>query len=321
VAAAKTPAGWQLLSFNGLTHNKDWRAVSNLAMGIDLTTNTPYQIDSVPFKQGRLASIAVTVKNKVYLFGGYTVSQSHQEKSMPDVYLYDPQLKKFELFTQMLISVDDTVALVYLDRYIYLISGWHNVGNIADVQILDTDTKRWYLGTPYPGQPVFGHAAGIVDNNIVVIDGVKVAAIKNDKRQYAMSNQSFLGVIDTDDFTKIDWQALPPHPGKAKYRAASSGSQRHNGILFAAGSDNPYNINGIGYNGVPSKPSDQVFIWDLKINKWRDLPSLSQASMDHRGLLDVDGKFYLLGGMTENQQVSDNVNQYLPLISDTTNEQ
>jgi len=77
----------------------------------------------------------------------------------------------------MLIPVDDTVALVYQDRYIYLISGWHDVGNITDVQILDTKNKRWYFGTPFPGQPVFGHAGGIVANNIVVIDGVKVAGL------------------------------------------------------------------------------------------------------------------------------------------------
>jgi len=93
VAAAKTTDGWQLLSFNGLTKNKDWRAVSNIAMGIDLTTKTSYQINNVPFSSGRLASIAATVNNMVYLFGGYTVSESHDEKSMADVYQYDPQLK------------------------------------------------------------------------------------------------------------------------------------------------------------------------------------------------------------------------------------
>jgi len=313
VAAAKTTSGWQLLSFNGLSKEKDWRAVTNVAMGIDLKSKKTYFIDNVPFKQGRLASIAVTVNNKVYLFGGYTVSESHAEKSMPDVYQYDPQSREFTLFSQMLIPVDDTVALVYQDRYIYLISGWHDVGNIADVQILDTQSKRWYLGTPYPGQPVFGHAAGIFDNNIVVIDGVKVAGIKQGKRQYKMSEQSFLGKIDPLDFTKIHWQALPSHPGKAKYRAASSGSEQLNSIVFAGGSDNPYNFNGIGYNGIPSKPSNEVFSWDLKNKQWKTLEPLDKPSMDHRGLLSIEGSFYLLGGMNEKQQVSDKVIHYEPV--------
>ena len=34
VAAAKTRSGWQLFSFNGLTQNKDWRAVSNICDGL-----------------------------------------------------------------------------------------------------------------------------------------------------------------------------------------------------------------------------------------------------------------------------------------------
>ena len=310
VSAVKTSSGWQLLSFNGLTKNKDWRAVTNTAMGLDLATKTPYVIDNVPFKEGRLASISATVNNKVYLFGGYTVSESHAEKSMPDVYQYDPETRKFSLFSQMLIPVDDSVALVYQNRYIYLISGWHDVGNIADVQILDTQTKRWYFGTPYPGEPVFGHAAGIVNNFIVVIDGVKVAGINQGKRQYAMSNQSFLGKIDSTDFTKIHWQKLPPHPEKAKYRAAASGSQQLNSIVFAGGSDNPYNFNGIGYNGTPSKPSSLVFSWNLEKNQWQTLTPLKQASMDHRGLLAVDNSFYLLGGMSKNQTVHGKVVSY-----------
>lgn len=310
VSAVKTSSGWQLLSFNGLTKNKDWRAVTNTAMGLDLATKTPYLINSVPFKEGRLASIAVTVNNKVYLFGGYTVSESHAEKSMPDVYQYDPETKTFSLFSNMLIPVDDSVALVYQNRYIYLISGWHDVGNIADVQILDTHTKRWYLGTPYPGEPVFGHAAGIVNNTMVVIDGVKVAGISQGKRLYAMSSQSYLGKIDPKDFTKIHWQKLPPHPEKAKYRAASSGSKQLNSIIFAGGSDNPYNFNGIGYNGTPSKPSKLVFSWNIKTNQWRTLTPLNQASMDHRGLLAVDENYYLLGGMGEMQTVNGNVMHY-----------
>ena len=156
-------------------------------MGFNLNTSQSSIIQNNPLKQGRLASIAVTVDNMIYLFGGYTVTENHEEKSMPDVYRFDPETREFKLFTQMPISVDDTVALVYRNRYIYLVSGWHDVGNIADVQILDTKTKKWFFATPFPGKPVFGHAAGIIGNQIIVADGVKVAAIVNEKRQYKMS--------------------------------------------------------------------------------------------------------------------------------------
>jgi len=312
VAAAKTSTGWQLYSFNGLRKSKDWQGVTNLAMRFDLTTRRGYSIDKIPYKAGRLASIAVTVKNKIYLFGGYTVNDKHEEKSMPDVYQFDPETQKFTYFTDMSIPVDDTVALVYQERYIYLISGWHDVGNIADVQVLDTETKKWFFATPYPGDAAFGHAGGLVGNQMVIVDGVKVSAVKNNRRQFSMTNSAYIGEINADDFTQINWRQLPPHPGHPGYRMAATGIPASNQVMFVGGSDNPYNYNGIGYNGEPSQPSRQRFVFDLITQQWQLLTPHAQATMDHRGLLLVDGKTYLLGGMLGKQKVSNQVIKVAP---------
>ncbi|MFT5163623.1 MAG: N-acetylneuraminic acid mutarotase [Alteromonadaceae bacterium] len=310
VASAKTSAGWQLFSFNGLQPGKDYQAVSHLAMQFDLDSGKSTVIDNVPFKAGRLASIAATVNNQIYLFGGYTVSKDHQEVSMTDVYRFDPSHQAFSLFSQMPTSVDDSVALVYQDRYIYLVSGWHNEGNISDVQILDTQTKQWFKGTPFPGKPVFGHAAGIVGHQMVIVDGVKVAAIIDGKRQYKMSPESYIGAIDKHDFRKIAWQTLPSHPGKAKYRMAATGVVAKGKIIFANGSDNPYNYNGIGYNGTPSKPANEVFAWDIKSASWQRLAPFAFASMDHRAMIAINNTLYIVGGMSAHQQVSAKVLSY-----------
>ena len=200
--------------------------------------------------------------------------------------------------------------LGYTQRYIYLVSGWHDVGNISDVQVLDTQTKKWFYATPYPGKSVFGHGAGMIDNQLVVADGVKVAAIKNGRRQYQMSASSWLGTIDPANITQIDWRKLPKHPGKAKYRMAVTGVPSQGKIIFAGGSDNPYNFNGIGYNKVPSKPSNEVFAWDIKLAQWQILKPLSTASMDHRAMIDIDGKLFIVGGMHSNQKVSGAVLSY-----------
>lgn len=304
VASAKTDSGWNIYSFNGLTTNKDWQSVTNAAYVFNLKSGTSQTINSVPFKQGRLASIAVSVNNQIYLFGGYTVAKDHQEKSMSDVYLFNPLDESFTLFSQMPIPVDDTVALVYLDRYIYLISGWHDVGNVTDVQVLDTQENKWFFATPYPGESVFGHAGGMVGNKMVIADGVKVSGVIDNKRQFAMSPASYLGTIDETDFTKINWQRLPPHPGSAKYRMAAVGSTAQQKIIFAGGSDNPYNFNGIGYNGKPSKAFASVFAWDFTHESWINLPDLDMPSMDHRGLLEINQEFFLAGGMLNNQNVT-----------------
>lgn len=304
VAAAYNEDGWHIYSFNGLMESKDWQAVTNKAFVFSLTTGGSKSIDNIPFKQGRLASVAVSVNNKIYLFGGYTVAQDHQEKSVSDVYLFDPMTESFSLFSKMPIPVDDTVALVYQNRYIYLVSGWHDVGNVTDVQVLDTQTKKWFFATPYPGASVFGHAGGIVDRQMVVADGVKVSAVVDNKRQFAMSPETFIGVIDANDFTKINWRRLPMHPGSAKYRMAAVGSQTSQKIIFVGGSDNPYNFNGVGYDGKPSSAHASGFAWDLKTQKWQTLEPMQTASMDHRGLLEIDQQFYIVGGMLQAQKVT-----------------
>ena len=88
---------------------------------------------------------------------------------------------------------------------------------------------------------------------------------------------------------------------------AATGSRRLGMIVFAGGSDNPYNYNGIGYDGNPSAPSARVFGFDLAADGWRDLGELPEASMDHRGLLEVGDEFLIVGGMRAGQAVSPRV--------------
>jgi N-acetylneuraminic acid mutarotase len=307
VAVAQTSRGLALYSFNGLGQAKDWQAVSNNAFAFNLNTKESSAISQVPFEQGRLASIAVSVNNQVYLFGGYTVASNHEEKSMSDVYRFDPEAKTFSLFTHMPIPVDDTVALVYQDRYIYLISGWHDVGNVADVQVLDTLSKKWFFATPYPGASVFGHAAGIVDNQLVVVDGVKVVGFKNNQRQFELSKSAFQGEIDAEDITQIKWRKLAAHPGQAGYRMAAVGVKSHGKIYFSGGSSNPYNYNGVGYNGIASEPLQQLLAFNVKTGLWETLQKKSLATMDHRGLLFANGQLITLGGMVAGQVVTDKI--------------
>ena len=150
----------------------------------------------------------------------------------------------------MPVPVDDSVALVYANRYIYLVSGWHDTANVNLVQVFDAEDNRWFQATMYPGAPVFGQSGGIADNKMVVCDGVKIVVDETEQRSFAASPECFYGRIHKDEITRITWQKLPHHSGTALYRAAAAGAMRNGGeIVFAGGSDNPYNYNGIGYNG------------------------------------------------------------------------
>lgn len=86
---------------------------------------------------------------------------------------------------------------------------------------------------------------------------------------------------------------------------AATGIKRGGGlIIFAGGSDNPYNYNGVGYDGNPSQPSDEVIAYAVADRRWHRLGRLPVATMDHRGLLQVGEHVAIAGGMRTGQRVT-----------------
>lgn len=305
VAVAEVNGTVFIYSFMGLSVGKTFRDVHSKAFKYNAALDEWERIADVPGDSGRLAGTAVTVDDSIYIFGGYTVAEDGSEKSVPDVYRLDPETDSYTLITQMPVPVDDAVSLVFKDRYIYLISGWHNDNNVENVQLFDIQTGSWQQATPYPGPPVFGHAGGISGNIMVISDGVKVVPQGEDGRTFEMSDESWMGTVNPDSLTEIRWTRLPQHPGTSRYRMAAAGADGR--VIFAGGSSNPYNYNGIGYNGKPSPPDSVIFAYSLKDSSWQKLAAAPVPTMDHRSLLKIDDWYYIIGGMMESQQLSDNV--------------
>ena len=206
-----------------------------------------------------------------------------------------------------LASAAVTVAVVpYQNRFIYLISGWHDEGNVSVVQLFDTQTGAWTEATPFPGTPVFGHAGGIAGDSIIVSDGV-ATVLADGKRKFVPAKLSWRGDIDPKNPTQITWRGVDAHAGPARYRMAAIGDAAGQRVIFAGGGDNPYNYDGIGYDGVPAKPSGGFFAYDLKSDSWQELGRLAEPSMDHRGLAKAGQDYYILGGMDEAQKVTDRI--------------
>ena len=117
-----------------------------------------------------------------------------------------------------------------------------------------------------------------------------------------------MGKIDHHDLTKIQWTKLPNHPGTARYRIAAGGSEKDQKIYFSGGTDNPYNYNGIGYNGEPAEPSPVTFAFNLRTGKWETINlHTPQPTMDHRGLVAIPEGLVIMGGMEKGQQVTSRV--------------
>ena len=295
-------AGGQVYAFYGLGPGKTYADIAHDVHAFDLRTHGWRKVGDIPVDQGRLASAALSVGGKVYLIGGYTVSAKGEEVSTPEVMRFQPASGQFETETSMPVPVDDSLALPWRERWIVMVSGWHDKGNVADVQIYDTQTKTWTGATPYPGKPVFGHAGGLTGDTLVVCDGVSADKGADGKNVFAMSDECWQGRLDTKQPEHIVWRRLPAHPGKPLYRAGAVGDAGR--IVFAGGSTRPYNYNGIGYDKLPAEPSDAVFSFAPARGAWQSHPPLPEAGMDFRGLVPLGGGEYgLFGGMRAGQQV------------------
>ena len=298
-----------VMSFMGLGPGREHGDVSRKAWLWRSDTAAWKPFPDVPVEQGRLAAVAVGLYDRVLLFGGYTVAPDGTEKSTPEVFIINPLDGSYQRRADMPVPVDDTVAFAYANRYIYLVSGWHDEGNVSHVQLYDTWEDTWAMADAFPGRPVFGHAGGIVGNQFVIVGGVGVLGVLDGKRQFGAINQAWLGEIDPEDPKKISWSKLPLLDETAQYRMAATGDESSGLVLFAGGSRRPYNFNGIGYDGLPAEPENSFFAWDTATGAWVHYPDVSRPdTMDHRGLLKVGGgAFVTIGGMTKGQEVTGRV--------------
>jgi len=310
VTLLSTNEGIYLYSFLGLGGGKTWQDISAGVAVFKPAAQNWLELAPVPGHAGRLAASAVSAAGAAWLFGGYTVAADGSEKSTAGVYRVRPGEDQLQWVTDMPVPVEDAVLLTYRDRYIYLVSGWHDLGNVNLVQVLDTRTIQWAQATPWPGAPVFGHAGGISAGQMLICDGVRIQYPADDApREFLPSDECWLGGIDTKNYRRIKWQTIPAHPGAPRYRMAATGNDNQH-VVFAGGSSNPYNFNGVGYNGKPAEAEASVFSYSFKTGKWRGHGKLPTATMDHRGLPYADGWYYLIGGMQNQQTVVPDVYRF-----------
>ena len=203
VARLRQNGGTYLYSFNGLRAGKTPADVTAAAWEYDTSRDRWRRLPDVPGKSGRLASVAVALGSRVLIFGGYTVAADGLEVSTPEVYAFEPTDDRYRTLAPMPTPVDDAVAVAYRERYVYLISGWHDTDNVRLVQVYDAEEDHWFSATDYPGAPVFGHAGGIVGNVMVIAGGVKVVGKRGADRRFEISGEAFLGEIDKSDPAEI----------------------------------------------------------------------------------------------------------------------
>ncbi len=305
--------GQKIFSFMGIGPKKTWDAVTASAYELDLKTGKWTERRPVPGVAGRVAASAVAVSGQVFLFGGYVLDRDGGEITLSDLNVYVPFEDRYYRGKDIPVPVDDAVVGLFRDRYIYVIGGRSKGEAVRNVQIYDTEKDEWMQATPSPGTPVFGHAGTILGDTIVYVDGA-YRNVDSKGPKYVASSECWMGKIPTSkkaDITKIEWTKLPAHPGNARFRiAAGAGRPEKKGgkIYFSGGTDNPYDYNGVGYNGQPSEPSAVTFAFDVKTSGWETIDEkTAEAIMDDRGLAVTNFGLVMVGGMESEQRVTSKV--------------
>lgn len=310
VAISHDSGGAKILSFMGIGPKKTWDSISTSAYEMDVSTGRWTEKRPVPGVAGRLAASAVALHDQVFIFGGYVVDGQGGESTVSDLNVFVPVENRYYRGKDIPVPVDDAVIGVYRERFIFLIGGWSTTKNDAvnNVQVYDIEKDLWMQATPLPGTPVFGHSGSIIGDTIVYVDG----AYKNPNGanpKYGASEECWTGkIFHRGDVTKIQWSKLPPHPGKARYRIAAGAEpqgKKAGRIYFSGGTDNPYNYNGVGYDGKPSEPSPVTFAFNARKQAWETVSETTpNPTMDHRGLLVTHRGLVIVGGMEKGQQVT-----------------
>ena len=296
-----------VFSFGGIDSTKIWSGIHLRSFRYDVNADSWDTIPSLPDTMGKIAAGASTVKNKIYIIGGYHVLQNGSEVSSDKVHIYDPETNTYLADGAPIpIPIDDHVQAVWKDSLIFVVTGWSNTQNVPNVQIYNPSTDTWSVGTSVPNSnlnAVFGASGVIIEDTIFYSGGAAYAT------NFPPSVVLRKGYINPNNPTDISW-VTEINPLAKGYRMAvgTLGSS----VFWFGGSSQTYNYDGIAYDGSggvePSKRVLQYDSWDGQLIEYVGyFPSI----MDLRGIggvsynpNDLFYQFIIAGGMTENQQVT-----------------
>jgi hypothetical protein len=288
-------------SFGGIDTTKLYSGINKNSFRYKVSTDTWEQITDAPFVLTNIASGASTVKNKIYIIGGYHVYASQNEVSSNEVIIYDPETNLYEANgLNIPVPIDDHVQAVWRDSLIYVVTGWSNSANVPDVQIYNPALNTWSVGTDTPNNhdyKAFGTSGTIIGDTIYYFGGAKSSG--------GFNADAFLrkGVIDQNDPTSIAWTLEENGPNNG-YRSACV--SHGNNVFWIGGSATSYNYDGIAYNGTGGvAPLTQIMRYQAYYHDWYAGEGAPFSVMDLRGVAQIsDTEWIICGGMNENQAVT-----------------
>ena len=290
IDSTKSCDGDHLRSFRYNTQTDVWEAIADLPDALG----------------GKIAAGASTVKNKIYIVGGYHLASNCGETSSQKIHIYDPETNAYEADgAPLLKAIDDQIQVVWRDSLIYVISGWSNTANVTDVQIYNPSTDEWVNGTPVPATTnwrVFGASGTIIGDTIYFAGG----AANWNGNNFPPTSHFRKGAINPDNPAEIVWED-ELSPMSRGYRMGASDFEGK--AVWFGGSNVTYNFDGIAYNGTGGVEAlDRISFYDPITGVVEQLTGDIPAIMDLRGVAKIsENEFILAGGMRDEQEVTNRV--------------
>lgn len=293
-----SPSGSYIYSFAGIDSTLEYSGIHLKSWKINAQTADVEQLPDLPDTLGKVAAGASFVNGIIYIIGGYHVLENGNELSSDKVHRFDVAQNQFIADAASIpVPIDDHVQAVYRDSLIFVVTGWSNTGNIPDVQIYNTYTNSWSVGTSVPNTSnytAFGASGEILGDTLYYFGGAGGFNFSAKKRLRK-------GYINPNDPTAISWSIETPDNVLANYRSAACTTPGM--VHWIGGSENTYNYDAVAYDGSgvvnpsmktlgysPSGGIEEIGF----LNDW--LP------MDLRGIANISPtEKYLVGGIRQNQ--------------------
>jgi photosystem II stability/assembly factor-like uncharacterized protein len=162
-----------------------------------------------PMPNGKFQFSTQKAGNKLYACGGYNPNFT----PVGEMFIYDLSLNTWSTGTPMPVPVGDYASGVYADSLIYYIGGYSGQDE-SIVQIYNTNTDSWSMGTAKPGTPTSGLRGGINGDKLVVVGGYSQVL-------GGSVDEANIGAIDPANPSQITWSPLPAYPGGTVGRLAA----------------------------------------------------------------------------------------------------
>ena len=249
------------------------------------------------------------------------MADNFSEESSNDVHVFNPETNSWEADGAPIpVPIDDHVQAVWNGTHIYVITGWSDNQNVANVQIYTPVNDLWLEGTSTPDNSdykVFGGSGDILGNTIYYHGGVRSSF------GFFPTAEVRKGVINPENPLEIEWEILGDSELGTTYRAAAISIPTANSVYWFGGSQLGYNFDGIDYNGTgPVAPlgiikAHNIFTEEVINQAPLNNQTFFELSMDLRGIArltsvqseEENGEFsaVICGGMHGGAEVNNRV--------------